>query len=98
MALTRYKVLEADIQDSEVHIPEKAIPLGLWAIQEASEIGAGLLHGTTPPIVQYKVKLAFIMKYVDWVDEFPEEAKEEEAKGNGSVVEEEHRMDFPHVQ
>lgn len=68
MALTRYKVLEADVAgDGSISIPKKSTVIG---VKYRFPIG--------------KPFLVFIMRYDDWADEFPEEAKaEEEAEAKG---------------
>ena len=68
MALIKYKVLESEIKDGVAYIPEKAIPLGIWALSESS-----------PSVVTYKTNVAFMMKYEDWAEEFPDEVKAEDA-------------------
>lgn len=60
MTSPNFKVLQADIVDGNVYIPEKAIPIGVL-------FGLG---------DKYPV-LVFLMKYDDWVEEFPDEAKKE---------------------
>ena len=76
MALVRYKILESDIVESTAYIPEKAIPLGLWNVPEPAKYIKEALS-TSAPVIEYKMKLAFMIKYEDWVKEFPEEAKKE---------------------
>lgn len=60
MALLKYRVLQAEINDGITHLPEKAVPLSAWV----------------DPITG-KTTVAFMMKYEDWAEEFPLEAKEE---------------------
>lgn len=83
MALVKYKILQAPINDGVSYVPEKAIPLGVWTLQEPVEEGEGLLRGQVP-LVEYKVNLAFMMTYADWAEQFPDEAKEEASREEGS--------------
>jgi len=76
MSLVKYKILEAPIENSEVEVPEKAIPLGVLTIK-TPPAGEPAQDATLPYILQYGVSLVLIMRYQDWVAEFPEQAAKE---------------------
>ena len=83
--MVKYKVLEVSIDNNSIaFVPEKAIPLGIIVVTETVQAAPilSLRGGPAQPVVLYKNHVAFLMKYEDWVEEFPEDAAKELTQGS----------------